>query len=116
MSSGGHGGGKHSSMNSNSHSMQHACASLCDEIVILWRLAALNPGISPTERSLLQAQFKQWHIKALDKVMKNKCSTLQILSQVHLTTTGGWTVKFLADSNPLLKLVSLTGKIIRFLV
>nr|XP_018897398.1 PREDICTED: zinc finger SWIM domain-containing protein 8 [Bemisia tabaci] len=72
LSSGGHGGGKHSSMNSNSHSMQHACASLCDEIVILWRLAALNPGISPTERSLLQAQFKQWHIKALDKVMKNK--------------------------------------------
>jgi len=60
-------GGKHS-VNSNSHASQHACSSLCDEIVVLWRLAALNPGLSPEERDLLHHQFKQWHIKIVDKV------------------------------------------------
>lgn len=66
----GGGGGKHSNVNSNSHASQHACSSLCDEIVILWRLAALNPGISPEERKLLQQQFKDWHLKVIDKVAK----------------------------------------------
>lgn len=64
----GGGGGKHSNVNSNSHASQHACSSLFDEIVILWRLAALNPGISPEERKSLQQQFKEWHLKVIDKV------------------------------------------------
>ncbi|CAB3372525.1 Hypothetical predicted protein [Cloeon dipterum] len=67
-------GGKHS-VNSNSHAAQHACSSLCDEIVVLWRLAALNPGLSPEERELLLNQFKQWHIKIVDKVAKSRNST-----------------------------------------
>ncbi|XP_059469798.1 zinc finger SWIM domain-containing protein 8 homolog isoform X2 [Neocloeon triangulifer] len=67
-------GGKHS-VNSNSHAAQHACSSLCDEIVVLWRLAALNPGLSPEERDLLLNQFKQWHIKIVDKVAKSRNST-----------------------------------------
>lgn len=41
----GHNGGKHSNTHSNSNASQHACSSLCDEIVVLWRLAALNPGM-----------------------------------------------------------------------
>lgn len=67
-SCGGAGGGKHGNVNSNSHASQHACSSLCDEIVVLWRLAALNPGISPEERKMLQQQFKDWHLKIVDKV------------------------------------------------
>lgn len=66
--SSGHGGGKHSNMNSNSHTSQHACSSLCDEIVVLWRLAALNPGLSPEERELLHGQFRDWHLKIVEKV------------------------------------------------
>ncbi|KAG8224311.1 hypothetical protein J437_LFUL007252 [Ladona fulva] len=46
-------GGRHGGINSNSHAPQHASASLCDEIVQLWRLAALNPGLSPSERDVL---------------------------------------------------------------
>lgn len=61
-------GGKHSNVNSNSHGTQHACASLCDEVVILWRLAALNPALSPQERSLFSNQFNEWHLKIVDKV------------------------------------------------
>jgi hypothetical protein len=61
-------GGKHSSVNSNAHASQHACASLCDEVVILWRLAALNPGLSPQERSILSNHFHDWHYKIVYKV------------------------------------------------
>ncbi|XP_034935813.1 zinc finger SWIM domain-containing protein 8 isoform X2 [Chelonus insularis] len=70
----GHGGGKHGSMNSNAHASQHACSSLCDEIVVLWRLAALNPGLSPSEREMLRGQFTAWHMKVIDKVTKNRGS------------------------------------------
>ncbi|XP_014289772.1 zinc finger SWIM domain-containing protein 8 homolog [Halyomorpha halys] len=65
-------GGKHSNVNSNSHGTQHACASLCDEVVILWRLAALNPALSPQERSLFSNQFNEWHLKIVDKVEKSR--------------------------------------------
>lgn len=58
---GGGGGG-------NSHASQHACSSLCDEIVVLWRLAALNPGLAPRERDIFHAQFTNWHLKILEKV------------------------------------------------
>jgi hypothetical protein len=64
----GGGGGKHSSVNSNSQASQHACSSLCDEIVVLWRLAALNPAVSPAQRSMLRNQFKDWHLKVIEKV------------------------------------------------
>ncbi|KAF2356741.1 Zinc finger SWIM-type [Trinorchestia longiramus] len=66
----GHGG--KNSMSSSSHSSQYACSSLCDEVVVLWRLAALNPALSPTERLLLMDKLKEWHLKVLDKVDKSK--------------------------------------------
>ncbi|XP_036344854.1 zinc finger SWIM domain-containing protein 8, partial [Rhagoletis pomonella] len=70
MGSHGHSGGKHSNTHSNSTALQHACSSLCDEIVVLWRLAALNPGLAPDERDMLHAQFTAWHLKILDRVVK----------------------------------------------
>lgn len=70
MGYGAHSGGKHSNTHSNSNATQHACASLCDEIVVLWRLAALNPGLAPDERDMLHAQFTSWHLKILDRVTK----------------------------------------------
>ncbi|KAB7501706.1 Zinc finger SWIM domain-containing protein 8 [Armadillidium nasatum] len=68
--SSGHGG--KNNVNSNSHGSQYACSSLCDEIVILWRLAALNPALSPNEREMLMRQFKEWHLKVMEKVAKSK--------------------------------------------
>jgi hypothetical protein len=41
-------------VSSNSQASQNACSSLCDEIVTLWKLAALNPCISPRERNMLR--------------------------------------------------------------
>nr|CAI5864383.1 unnamed protein product [Callosobruchus analis] len=72
---GGGGGGKHNNVNSNTHASQHACSSLCDEVVVLWRLAALNPGLAPSERDMLHNQFTTWHMKILEKVTKFRNST-----------------------------------------
>ncbi|VDI34720.1 Hypothetical predicted protein [Mytilus galloprovincialis] len=47
---------------------QHAASSLCDEIVTLWRLAALNPKLSPIQRDDLCTKFKEWHISTVEKV------------------------------------------------
>lgn len=72
----GGGGGKHAGGNSNAHASQHACSSLCEEIVVLWRLAALNPGISPEERLLLEKKFIDWHSKIIEKVTKSRGNVL----------------------------------------
>ncbi|KRT86467.1 hypothetical protein AMK59_1153, partial [Oryctes borbonicus] len=72
---GGGGGGKHNNVNSNTHASQHACSSLCDEVVVLWRLAALNPGLSPQERDMLHNRFTTWHFKIIEKVSKCRNSS-----------------------------------------
>ncbi|XP_021938026.1 zinc finger SWIM domain-containing protein 8 isoform X2 [Zootermopsis nevadensis] len=87
--SSGHGGGKHSNVNSNSHTSQHACSSLCDEIVVLWRLAALNPGISPEERELLHGQFRDWHIKIVEKVTKSRGGGVSNSQSLTSSSAGG---------------------------
>ena len=56
----------------NSGSSQHAASSLCDEIVTLWRLSALNPALSPIQRDDLCGQIKDWHILTIDKVRKSR--------------------------------------------
>lgn len=72
----GSGGGKHGNVNSNSHASQHACSSLCEEIIILWRLAALNPGLAPQERDMLHNQFSTWHMKIMEKVTKSRLAAV----------------------------------------
>ena len=72
-SNGGHSlrGGQNSSSSS-----QHAASSLCDEIVALWRLCALDPAFSPMQRDDLQTQFKDWHMHTIDKVRKARGNTV----------------------------------------
>ncbi|XP_011500234.1 PREDICTED: zinc finger SWIM domain-containing protein 8 [Ceratosolen solmsi marchali] len=82
-----YGGGKHGNMNSNAHASQHACSSLCDEIVILWRLAALNPGLSPSEREMLHGQFTAWHMKTIDKLTKVRGTP--VYQNAHNRNNGG---------------------------
>lgn len=68
------GAGKHGGAGTNAS--QHACSSLCDEVVVLWRLAALNPALAPQERDTLHDQFLNWHMKVLEKVAKNRSSPM----------------------------------------
>ena len=46
---------------------KHACASFCDELVVLWRLACLSPVLSHQERQSLKEMLELWHSKAIDK-------------------------------------------------
>ncbi|XP_070185211.1 zinc finger SWIM domain-containing protein 8-like isoform X3 [Littorina saxatilis] len=61
--------------NSSASATQHAAASLCEEIVALWRLAALNPRLSPSQRHDLCAKFKEWHVSTVEKVRKARNSS-----------------------------------------
>lgn len=64
------GHGNRGSIHSNTHASQHACSSLCDEIVVLWRLAALNPALSPLDSKAFFMQLHDWHLKTLERVLK----------------------------------------------
>uniref|UniRef100_A0A8C2QB85 Zinc finger, SWIM-type containing 8 n=1 Tax=Cyprinus carpio TaxID=7962 RepID=A0A8C2QB85_CYPCA len=50
----------------------HACASMCDEMVVLWRLAVLDPTMSPQRRLELAAQLKLWHLKVIEIVKRGQ--------------------------------------------
>nr|KAG5692676.1 hypothetical protein BaRGS_028476 [Batillaria attramentaria] len=63
------------SNNSSASATQHAAASLCEEIVALWRLAALNPRLSPSQRQDLCTKFREWHISTVEKVRKARNSS-----------------------------------------
>ena len=65
-------GGK--AVNSNAQASQNACASLCDEIVTLWKLAAINPCIAPSEREVLKQRLVNYHITVLEKIQANQTS------------------------------------------
>ena len=65
------GQGKHN-VNSNSQASQNACASMCDELVTLWKLAALNPCIGPDERETLKQRLIQYHRTVIEKVQSNQ--------------------------------------------
>nr|XP_011443902.2 zinc finger SWIM domain-containing protein 8 [Crassostrea gigas] len=59
---------------SGANATQHAASSLCDEIVTLWRLSALNPKLSPIQRDDLVVKFREWHISTIEKVKKARSS------------------------------------------
>lgn len=54
---------------------------------MLWRLAALNPGLAPYERDTLHEQFAQWHMKVLDKVKIITYVCINILIIINLKIT-----------------------------
>ena len=62
--------GNRAGVHSNSNTSQHACSSLCDEIVVLWRLACLNPRLTLEEKETFFTQMKCWHMDTLDKVSR----------------------------------------------
>lgn len=68
------------SQQNSSSSSQHAASSMCDEIVTLWRLAALNPALSSIQRDDLATQLKDWHIKTIDKVRKGRSANTSAIN------------------------------------
>nr|XP_039261702.1 zinc finger SWIM domain-containing protein 8-like isoform X1 [Styela clava] len=70
------GGGSHSSHrpanNINSEIAQHAAATLCDEIVSLWRLVLLNPSLQRSRKEELKVRLRQFHDKTLNIIKRGK--------------------------------------------
>uniref|UniRef100_UPI00398E438A zinc finger SWIM domain-containing protein 8 isoform X4 n=1 Tax=Pristiophorus japonicus TaxID=55135 RepID=UPI00398E438A len=58
--------------NGQSEVAAHACASMCDEMVILWRLAVLDPTMSPHRKKELCSQLRQWHLKVIEIVKRGQ--------------------------------------------
>uniref|UniRef100_A0A8C5TTQ5 Zinc finger SWIM-type containing 8 n=1 Tax=Malurus cyaneus samueli TaxID=2593467 RepID=A0A8C5TTQ5_9PASS len=58
--------------NGQSEVAAHACASMCDEMVVLWRLAVLDPTVSPQRRRDLCSQLRQWQLKVIDNVKRGQ--------------------------------------------
>nr|XP_023677302.1 zinc finger SWIM domain-containing protein 8 isoform X1 [Paramormyrops kingsleyae]XP_023677303.1 zinc finger SWIM domain-containing protein 8 isoform X1 [Paramormyrops kingsleyae]XP_023677304.1 zinc finger SWIM domain-containing protein 8 isoform X1 [Paramormyrops kingsleyae] len=58
--------------NGQSEVAAHACASMCDEMVVLWRLAVLDPTMSPQRRLELSTQLKRWHLKVIEIVKRGQ--------------------------------------------
>ncbi|XP_061644827.1 zinc finger SWIM domain-containing protein 8 isoform X2 [Phyllopteryx taeniolatus] len=58
--------------NGQSEVAAHACASMCDEMVILWKLAVLDPTMSPCRRLELASHLKHWHLKVLEIVKRGQ--------------------------------------------
>ncbi|XP_038638726.1 zinc finger SWIM domain-containing protein 8 isoform X2 [Scyliorhinus canicula] len=58
--------------NGQSEVAAHACASMCDEMVVLWRLAVLDPTMSPHRRKELCSQLRQWHLKVIEIVKRGQ--------------------------------------------
>uniref|UniRef100_A0A674D3T8 Zinc finger, SWIM-type containing 8 n=1 Tax=Salmo trutta TaxID=8032 RepID=A0A674D3T8_SALTR len=58
--------------NGQSEVAAHACASMCDDMVVLWRLAVLDPTMSPQRRLELASQLKQWHLKVIEIVKRGQ--------------------------------------------
>lgn len=83
-----------SNSNSSASITQHAASSLCDEIVGLWRLAALNPKLSPIQKDDLCAKFKEWHISTIEKVKKarnnNSANSGGVLKKSEIENFAGF--------------------------
>ncbi|KAJ8795049.1 hypothetical protein J1605_018636 [Eschrichtius robustus] len=58
--------------NGQSEVAAHACASMCDEMVTLWRLAVLDPALSPQRRRELCVQLRQWQLKVIENVKRGQ--------------------------------------------
>ena len=64
--------------------VQQASAALCDEIVQIWRLIALNPRLNFEERHAIYMKLCQWHLSIIERICKQKTTTTNIS-----TTTNG---------------------------
>ena len=77
-------------VNSNSQACQNACASMCDEVVTLWKLAALNPCISPEERETLKQRLVQYHKTVIEKV-RGGILSIRNISKIYLCSRSSQT-------------------------
>uniref|UniRef100_F6TS15 SWIM-type domain-containing protein n=1 Tax=Ciona intestinalis TaxID=7719 RepID=F6TS15_CIOIN len=78
--SGSHSSSHRPSNNISSEIAQHAAASMCDEIVALWRLVILDPGCkSSARKNELKARLLHFHDKTLEIIKRGKYKESHLL-------------------------------------
>ncbi|XP_018670723.2 zinc finger SWIM domain-containing protein 8 [Ciona intestinalis] len=78
--SGSHSSSHRPSNNISSEIAQHAAASMCDEIVALWRLVILDPGCKSSARKIeLKARLLHFHDKTLEIIKRGKYKESHLL-------------------------------------
>ena len=71
----------------NTSLVQQASSALCDEIVQIWRLIALNPPLNNEERNSIYMKLCSWHLSIIERICKQKTTT----TNISTTTNGVYT-------------------------
>lgn len=71
----------------NTSLVQQASSALCDEIVQIWRLIALNPRLNYDERNSIYMKLCSWHLSIIERICKQKTTT----TNISTTTNGVYT-------------------------
>ena len=71
----------------NASLVQQASSALCDEIVQIWRLIALNPSLTHEERHTVYVRLCTWHLSIIERICRQKTTT----TNISTTTNGVYT-------------------------
>ena len=79
----------------NASLVQQASSALCDEIVQIWRLIALNPRLNHEERNAIYVKLCTWHLSIVERICKQKTTT----TNISTTTNGVYTSPTMNSNN-----------------
>ena len=79
----------------NTSLVQQASSALCDEIVQIWRLIALNPRLNNNERNSIYKKLCSWHLSIIERICKQKTTT----TNISTTTNGVYTSSTINTNN-----------------
>jgi len=79
----------------NTSLVQQASSALCDEIVQIWRLIALNPRLNNEERNSIYMKLCTWHLSIIERICKQKTTT----TNISTTTNGVYTSPTINSNN-----------------
>ncbi|CAF1444047.1 unnamed protein product [Rotaria sordida] len=79
----------------NTSLVQQASSALCDEIVQIWRLIALNPRLNNDERNIIYMKLCSWHLSIIERICKQKTTT----TNISTTTNGVYTTSTINLNN-----------------
>ncbi len=68
---------------------------MCDEIVQIWRLIALNPRLNNEERNSIYMKLCTWHLSIIERICKQKTTT----TNISTTTNGVYTSPTINSNN-----------------
>ena len=79
----------------NTSLVQQASSALCDEIVQIWRLIALNPRLNNEERNSIYMKLCTWHLAIIERICRQKTTT----TNISTTTNGVYTSPTINSNN-----------------